>query len=61
MKDMTIREAIANIDSTSKMIENFCNDPKNVNSAGAEILERMSSELHKHSNDLRELQYMYGF
>ncbi len=60
MKENTIQEAIANIASTSQSLEKFCNDPKNYNSGGAEILERMSWELHKHSNDLRALQYMYG-
>jgi hypothetical protein len=56
-----IQEAIANIDSTSKALEKFCNDPQNYNSAGAELLEMMSWELYKQSNDLRDLQSRYGF
>jgi hypothetical protein len=60
MKNQIIEEAIANIASTSAALEKVCNDPKNYNAYGYEILERMSWELYKHSNELRELQYMYG-
>ena len=56
-----IEEAIANIASTSKALEAYCNDPKNYNSFGSELLERMSWELHKQANDLKEFQYTYGF
>ena len=55
-----IEEAIANMASTSAALERYCNDPKNYNSAGAEILERMSWELHKHVSELRDHQYYYG-
>ena len=61
MSNQIIDEAIANIASTSQALEKYCNDPKNFNSEGADILEMMSWELHKQSNKLRELQYMYGF
>lgn len=61
MKDILIDDAIANITSTSAALEKFCNDPKNYNSHGAELLEKMSWELHKQANELRELQYRYGF
>ncbi len=61
MNNNVIEEAIANMASTSEALEKFCNDPKNYNSIGSEILERMSWELYKQSNDLREVQYMYGF
>lgn len=61
MDNNVIQEAIANMASTSEALEKFCNDPKNYNSVGSEILERMSWELYKQSNDLRELQYMYGY
>lgn len=60
MENQVITEAIANMASTSKALEKFCNDPKNYNSYGAQLLEQMSWELHKQANDLRELQYMYG-
>ena len=55
-----IDEAIANIASTSKMLEKYCNDPKNYNSCGASLLERMSLELYKQADALAEFQYRYG-
>jgi hypothetical protein len=61
MKKNIIEEAIANIASTSEVLERFCNDPKNYNSAGAEVLERMSWELKEQCHSLREIQYTYGF
>lgn len=60
MENQVIAEAIANMASTSKALEKFCNDPKNYNSYGSQLLEQMSWELQKQANDLRELQYMYG-
>lgn len=60
MENKTINEAIANMSSTSAALEKFCNDPKNYNSFGAQLLENMSRELKKQSQDLREIQYMYG-
>lgn len=61
MSKNIIDEAIANMASTSKALEMYCNDPKNYNSYGAHLLEQMSWELHKQANDLKELQYNYGF
>ena len=60
MENQVIAEAIANMASTSKALEKFCNDPKNYNSYASQFLEQMSWELHKQANDLREVQYMYG-
>lgn len=60
MKENVIQEAIANMASTSAALEKFCNDPKNYNSYGSQLLEQLSWELHKQANDLKELQYMYG-
>ena len=56
----TIEEAIANMASTSKALETFCNDPKNYNSYASHLLEQMSWELYKQANDLREIQGSYG-
>jgi len=61
MDNQVIDEAIANIASTSKALDAFCNDPKNYNSYGSQLLEQMSWELHKQANTLKEIQYMYGF
>ena len=61
MKNKVIEEAIANIASTSKALEAYCNDPKNYNSSGADLLEKMSWELHRQASELREFNYTYGF
>jgi len=60
MENKTINEAIANIASTSQALEKFCNDPKNYNSFGSDLLEQMSRELKRQAIDLKEIQYMYG-
>lgn len=60
MENNIIEEAIANMASTSKALEKFCNDPKNYNSYTSQLLEQMSWELYKQANDLRDIQYKYG-
>jgi hypothetical protein len=60
MTNAVIKEAIANIASTSQALEKYCNDPKNYNSYGASLLEQMSWELHKQAADLEEFSYHYG-
>lgn len=61
MKNPIIEEAIANIASTSAALEKYCNDPKNYNSYGSQLLAQMSWELLKQANDLKEFQYNYEF
>ena len=61
MKENIIQDAIANIVSTSQALEKYCNDPKNYNSYGVNILEHMTWELHKQAADLEEFQQHYGF
>lgn len=61
MENKIIEEAIANMASTSKALDKFCNDPKNYNSYGASLLEKMSWELHKQANELKEFNNNYGF
>jgi hypothetical protein len=61
MNSSIVEDAIANIASTSEALEKFCNDPKNYNSYGITLLERMSWELHKQAADLQEMQSYYGF
>ena len=60
MENTIIQEAIANIASTSQALEKYCNDPKNYNSYGAQLIEQMSWELHRQANQLKEFQYHYG-
>jgi hypothetical protein len=60
MENNTIQEAIANIASTSAAIEKYCNDPKSRCSPyAANLLERMSWELHKQAEELQEINYLY--
>ena len=60
MNTNIIEEACANIASISEMIEKYCNDPKTRCSPfAANLLERMAWELHKHANELREINYLY--
>jgi hypothetical protein len=55
-----IEEAIANIASTSRAIEKFCQDPNSRCSAyAANLLEQMSWELHRQAEELREINYLY--
>lgn len=54
-----IEQAIANIASTSEALEKYCNDPKHYNSYASELLEKMSWELNKQANELREINYLY--
>ena len=61
MESKIINETIANMVSTSKALEKFCNDPKNYNSYGSQLLEHMSQELNKQANTLKEFQHEYGF
>lgn len=61
MENNIIQEAIANIASTSEALEKYCNNPKNYNSYGSQLLEQMSYELYKQANQLREFQDNYGF
>lgn len=60
MSTAVLEEAIANIASTSKALEKYCNDPKNYNSWGAHLLEQMAWELHKQAEQLTEINYLYG-
>lgn len=60
MNTNTVEEAIANIAATSEALDKFCNNPKSHCSADtANLLERMSWELHKLSNELQEINYLY--
>lgn len=60
MNAKILEEAIANISSTSQALDQYCNDPKNSNSYTAYLLAQMSDRLHKHADELREIDYMYG-
>ncbi len=60
MDKSPVELAIANIAATSEALEKYCNDPKNrISPYAANLLERMSWELHKQANDLAEINYLY--
>lgn len=55
-----INESIKNLELTSQILERSANKPENYNTDYAQYLEILSWEMHKHANDLKELQYLYG-
>jgi len=60
MNENTIQVAIANIAATSEAIEKYCNNPERTCSPyAANLLERMSWELHKQAEELKEIDYLY--
>jgi hypothetical protein len=53
-----IEEAIAKIAATSEDIKEYCNNPENRCSGyTANLLERMSWELYKQAEELKEINY----
>lgn len=60
MQSKLIEDTIANLSATSTALDKYCNDPKHYNSYTAQLLERLSWDLHKHANELREINYLYG-
>lgn len=55
-----VLEAIANIAATSEALEKVSNDPnRRLSPYAANLLERMSWELHKLAGDLSEINYNY--
>jgi ATP-dependent protease HslVU (ClpYQ) ATPase subunit len=56
----TVEMAIANIAATSEMLEKMSNDSnRRLSPYAANLLERMSWELHKLAGDLSEINYNY--
>jgi len=57
---MNTKEAISNLELMSQALEKAANEPKNYNTDWAYYLEQMSWQMHKHANDLRDLESMFG-
>ena len=57
---MNANQAIENLQMMSEALERAANSPKNYNTPFAQYLENMSWEMSKMSNDLREIDYLYG-
>lgn len=56
---MNANEAIKNLESISSALEKAANKPENYNTEWAYYLEQMSWSMHKHANELRELEYLF--
>lgn len=60
MSTRIVEEAIANIAAASKALEKYSNDPHRSCSAyAANLLERVSWDLHKQAENLREINYYH--
>ncbi len=57
---MDAQEAIRNLQLVSDALDKAANKPENYNTDWAFYLEKMSWSLHKHANDLRDLEYLLG-
>ena len=57
---MNTREAINNLELMSQALERAANKQENYNSDWSYYLEEMSWSLHKHANDLRDIEYIFG-
>ncbi len=57
---MDAEEAIKNLESIGEALEKAANKPANYNTELSYYLEQMSWHMHKHANELRELEYLLG-
>ena len=53
---MDTKQAISNLELTSKALDQAANKPQNYNTEWAYYLEQMSWELHKYAADLRQIE-----
>lgn len=57
---MNTQEAIRNLDAMSIALGKKANDPKNYNTQWSLYLEQMSWQMHKMSNDLKDIESKFG-
>ena len=57
---MNTEEAIRNLELISTTLDKTANKPENYNTEWAYYLEQMSFQMHKMSQDLREIGYHFG-
>ena len=57
---MNAQDAIKNLESISEALEKAANKPENYNTEWSHYLEQMSWQMHKHANELRDLEYLLG-
>ncbi len=56
---MNAKDVIKNLETMSQALEKVANSPQHYNSEYAIYLERMSWEMHKQANDIREIEYLF--
>lgn len=57
---MNTQEAINNLELMSQALDKAANKPENYNTEWAYYLEQMSWSMHKHANELRDIEYLFG-
>jgi hypothetical protein len=57
---MNTQEAIRNLDAMSVALGKTANKPENYNTQWSHYLEQMSWQMHKMSNDLRDIESKFG-
>ena len=55
-----ISEAIKNLETSTQALDKFVNNPEHYNSVYSTYLEVISWEMHKHANELKQIQDQYG-
>lgn len=57
---MNAKESINNLEIMSEALSKAANKPENYNTEWSYYLEQMSFEMHKMSNELKDLEYLFG-
>lgn len=57
---MNTQEAVRNLDLMSNALEKVANKPENYNTEWAFYLEQMSWQMHKMSNEIKDMEYLFG-
>ena len=55
-----LQSAIINLKATQEALDKVCNNSKYYNTELGYLLEQMSYEMLKSTNELEEIRYMYG-
>lgn len=59
-ENLTINEAISNLEKSSDALASWADNPKNYNSDLAHMLSMMALEMRSQASTLRETNYLYG-
>ncbi len=58
--EQELKAAIVNLKATQEALDKVCNNQKYYNTDLGYLLEQMSYETLKFTNELEEIRYMYG-